>query len=98
MDVTIYNRTPSKGRELARRFGARAEPLAALSSFDGEIVVNTIPGSAGVIPPLRPGMAYVEAAYGGPKKSFPGVDYVDGLALLRAQAVRQNELFVKVFE
>jgi hypothetical protein len=43
-------------------------------------------------------MSYVEAAYGGPKKSYPGVDYIDGLELLHAQAVRQHELFMTVFE
>ena len=98
MDVTIFNRTASKAREIARRFGARAEPFEALRFFDGEIVINALPGSAPVDLPLRPGMSYVEAAYGGPKKSFPGIEYVDGVELLHAQAVRQHELFMQVFE
>lgn len=88
MHVTVYNRTPRNG----------ALPLDQLRSFDGEIIINTLPPGVDVDLPLRPGMAYIEAAYGGPRRDLPGVDYYDGTELLQAQALRQHELFMKAFD
>jgi shikimate dehydrogenase/3-dehydroquinate dehydratase type I len=96
MHVTVYNRTETKAADLAMRFPARAAGLDQLRSFDGEIIINTVPSHIDV--PLRPGMAYLEAAYGEVKVNYPGVDYIDGIELLNAQAVRQHELFMKAFE
>ncbi len=96
MHVTIYNRTESKAMDLAKRFPARAAGLDQLSSFDGEIVINTVASHIDI--PLRPGMAYLEAAYGAVRVNYPGIDYIDGIELLNAQAVRQHELFMKAFE
>lgn len=105
MHVTVFNRTESKGVELASRFGARGEPLDALARFDGEIIINTTTSDAGVEMPSRPGMTYIESSYGSPAAARRldrlrdnGVRVFDGLELLRAQAVRQHELFMKVFE
>ncbi|MDQ3280067.1 MAG: type I 3-dehydroquinate dehydratase, partial [Acidobacteriota bacterium] len=51
--ATIFNRTASKGDA----------PLEALSGFDGDLVINTLPAGVEVeIPSCR---TYVEAAYGG---------------------------------
>jgi 3-dehydroquinate dehydratase type I len=76
--ATVYNRTVSKG-DL---------PLDALQSFDGDLIVNTLPPGANVaIPPCA---HVIEAAYGAGQRG--------GLALLEAQAVRQHELFMKVFD
>jgi 3-dehydroquinate dehydratase / shikimate dehydrogenase len=104
MHVTVFNRTESKGGELASRFGARGEPLGALPRFDGEIIINTTTSDAEVEMPSRPGMTYIESAYGSPAAARRldrlrdnGVRVFDGLDLLRAQAVRQHELFMKVF-
>jgi len=104
MHVTVFNRTESKGGELASRFGARSEPLDALSRFDGEIIINTTTSDAEVEMPSRAGMTYIESAYGSPAAARRldrlrdnGVRVFDGLELLRAQAVRQHELFMKVF-
>lgn len=105
MHVTVFNRTESKGSDLASRFGASGEPLDALSRFDGEIIINTTTSDAELEMPSRPGMTYIESAYGNPRAARRldrlrdnGVRLFDGLELLRAQAVRQHELFMKVFE
>jgi shikimate dehydrogenase len=91
-DVTVYNRTPE-------RLGAR--PLAELAEFDGEVIIDTVPAEVEV--PLREGMTYIRAAYGTPSRTLDqaramGLRLFDGLALLEAQAVRQHELFLKVFD
>ena len=63
-------------------------PLEALAAVDGELIVNTLPAGADVaIPPSR---YLIEAAYGGGRSG--------GLELLHAQAIRQHELFMKVFD
>jgi len=102
MDVTVFNRTESKGGELASRFGARSESLDELKRFDGEIVINTTTSDAELEIPSRPGMTYIESSYGNPAAARRldrlrdnGVRVFDGLELLRAQAVRQHELFMK---
>ncbi|HSP33078.1 MAG TPA: type I 3-dehydroquinate dehydratase [Thermoanaerobaculia bacterium] len=104
MHVTVFNRTVEKGSDLARRFRARAEPLEELERFDGEVIINTTNASAEFPMRTRPGMTYVAAAYGSPKIAERharmrenGVTVYDGLDLLRAQAVRQQELFMTVF-
>ncbi len=105
MHVTVFNRTLDKGSDLAERFGARAEPLDALERFDGEVVVNTTTATAEIPLRPRPGMTYIAAAYGSPKIAERharlrenGVQVYDGLDLLRAQAVRQQQLFMTVFK
>lgn len=81
----VYNRTVSKG----------AAPLEALRRFDGDLIINTLPsGVDAEIPPCR---VYIEAAYGGAPRTVSCERYIGGLELLRAQAVRQHELFMKVF-
>ncbi|HKR62978.1 MAG TPA: type I 3-dehydroquinate dehydratase [Thermoanaerobaculia bacterium] len=63
------------------------QPLDALQHFDGDLIINTLPLGANVtIPPCE---NVIEAAYGAGQRG--------GLALLEAQAVRQHELFMKVF-
>jgi 3-dehydroquinate dehydratase type I len=76
--VTIYNRTLSKGDA----------PLEALASFDGDLVINTLPRNVEVALPRCEHV--IEAAYGGGKTG--------GLALLHAQAQRQHQLFMQVFD
>jgi shikimate dehydrogenase len=100
MHTTVYNRTP----ESARKISAQTAPLDDLAAFDGEIVINTTP-TADVSFPLRAGMTYVGAAYGseaietrhaGLRDS--GIQVFDGVDLLRLQAVRQHQLFMRVFD
>jgi hypothetical protein len=75
------------------------EPLESLSRFDGEIIINTLPGGSGVTLPLRPGMTLVESAYAAADTaSAPGVATISGIDLLHAQAMRQHELFMRVFD
>lgn len=62
-----------------------AQPLEHLSSFRGALIVNTLPTGATV--ELPHGIPVIDAAYRG--ASGTGYD------LLRAQAARQNELFLE---
>ena len=105
MHVTVFNRTMEKASALAERFGAHGEPLDELQRFDGEVVINTTTPTAEVPLRTRPGMTYIAAAYGSPKISERharlrenGVHVYDGLDLLQAQAVRQQQLFLTVFD
>lgn len=80
MTSTVFNRTAGK---------LGAQPLDALSSWRGDLVINTLPGNVAV---ALPGTGTImEAAYGGgeSRATFTGLD------LLRAQAVRQSELFLE---
>lgn len=68
--------------------------MHALRSF--ELIVNTLPPEAEVaIPPCR---TYIEAAYSGAGKDVDAQTRIGGLQLLHAQAVRQHQLFMKVFD
>jgi shikimate 5-dehydrogenase len=98
MRTIVFNRSEEQGRALAQSFGATFEPLAALGRFDGEIIINALTRGTELQMPLRPGMTYVEAAYGGDGEGPPeGVEFIDGMEILRLQAERQHELFMKVF-
>ncbi|HEY2321781.1 MAG TPA: type I 3-dehydroquinate dehydratase [Thermoanaerobaculia bacterium] len=68
-----------------RPFPQSIESLDALRQFDGDLVINTLPHGAEV--ELPDGIRTIEAKYNGTSGS--------GFDLLRAQAVRQNELFVE---
>ena len=64
-----------------------ARPLEELSRFRGDVVINSLPG--GVAIELPKAKTTMEAAYGGQRTTE------NGQRLLQAQAIRQNELFVK---
>jgi 3-dehydroquinate dehydratase type I len=76
----------------AQRAGARYtifnrsshEPLEKVRDFDGDLIIDTLPVPI-ELPPIRT----ITASY---TKSE------DGLALLRAQAVRQNEIFIEAIQ
>jgi 3-dehydroquinate dehydratase type I len=82
----LFNRTASKGDV----------PLAALAIFDGQLIVNTLPAEVDI--PIPPCEIYFEAAYGGPARDVSAGRRIGGLELLHAQAARQHELFMKVFD
>lgn len=83
--ATTFNRTVS-----------RADlPLDRLESFGADLIINTLPADAAVHIPCC--SAYIEAGYGGAKREVDAALRLDGLALLEAQAVRQHDLFMKVF-
>lgn len=89
MHVSVFNRG-------VRDFPHDVQPLTALSRFDGEIIIDTLPGDVQTDLPFRPGMAYIEAAYGHSRaRELAGIQHYDGLELLHAQALRQHELFMK---
>ena len=72
------------------------ENMGELRRFDGDLIVDTLPPAADVeIPPCR---TYIEAAYSGAPKRVEAERRIGGLELLHAQAVRQHQLFMKVFE
>ncbi len=81
--ATVYNRS-------------KATPLEELRHFDGDLIINTLPPQAEVsIPRCR---TYIEAAYSGPPREVIADVRLGGLDLLHAQAVRQHQLFMKVFD
>jgi 3-dehydroquinate dehydratase type I len=84
--ATIYNRTLSRGDA----------PLEALAGFDGDLIINTLP--SGVLVPIPPCFTYIEAAYTAEPRTVDAQKRISGLELLHAQAVRQHELFMKVFD
>jgi 3-dehydroquinate dehydratase type I len=79
IETVVFNRTPGK---------LDAQPLEKLSAWRGDLVINTLPGNVAVALPSAD--ILIEAAYGGDSRAtFTGLD------LLRAQAVRQSELFLE---
>lgn len=79
MTATVFNRTAGK---------LNAQALDALSSWRGDLIINTLPGNVAI--ELPPAATIIEAAYGVESRAtFTGLD------LLRAQAVRQNALFLE---
>ena len=76
---TIFNRTADK---------LNALPLDQLPAFRGDLVINTLPRNVAVMLPNA--VTIIEAAYGGESNAT-----FNGLDLLRAQAVRQSELFLE---
>jgi 3-dehydroquinate dehydratase type I len=76
---TVFNRTADK---------LNARPLDQLASWSGDLVINTLPRNVGVTLPNAG--TIIEAAYGGESHAT-----FNGLDLLRAQAVRQSELFLE---
>lgn len=76
--ATVYNRSVRQG----------IRPLSELADFDGDLLINTLPG--GVEAALPRCEHVISAAYGSGNTS--------GLALLHAQAKRQHQLFMKVFD
>jgi len=77
--ATVFNRTSGK---------LDAQPLDKLPSWRGDLVINTLPGNVAIA--LPPADTIINAAYGVESRAtFTGLD------LLRAQAVRQNKLFLE---
>ncbi|MGA7614444.1 MAG: hypothetical protein WBX15_04615, partial [Thermoanaerobaculia bacterium] len=90
---------------LASEFGIRSASLDVLRAADADVVINTLPASAGVEIPrslLRRGVLYVDVAYGTtPRPALDaahaaGAKTFDGMDFLRAQALRQFDLFTSV--
>jgi 3-dehydroquinate dehydratase type I len=91
--ATVFNRTAGK---------LDAQPLDTLASWRGDLVINTLPGNVAVALPSAG--TIIETAYGGIETAYGGIETADGgewratftgLDLLRAQAVRQSELFLE---
>jgi 3-dehydroquinate dehydratase type I len=70
--------------------------MPALAEFGGDLIINTLPPEAEVtVPRCR---IYIEAAYSGVARDVDAETRFTGLDLLHAQAVRQHQLFMKVFD
>jgi len=82
IETTIFNRTADK---------LGALPLDRLPAFRGDLVINTLPRNVAIALPNA--VTIIEAAYGGESHAT-----FNGLDLLRAQAVRQSELFLEACE
>jgi 3-dehydroquinate dehydratase type I len=79
IDATVFNRTAGK---------LNARPLDQRTSWRGDLVINTLPRNVSLS--LPDAGTIIEAAYGSDSDAnFTGLD------LLRAQAVRQSELFLE---
>jgi shikimate 5-dehydrogenase/3-dehydroquinate dehydratase len=79
IEATIFNRSAEK---------LDARPLDELASWHGDLIINTLPHNVAIA--LPDATTIIEAAYGGESRAtFTGLD------LLRAQAVRQSELFLE---
>jgi 3-dehydroquinate dehydratase/shikimate dehydrogenase len=78
IESTVFNRTADK---------LNARPLDQLAAYRGDLVINTLPRNVAVTMPIAG--TIIEAAYGGESHAT-----FNGLDLLRAQAVRQSELFL----
>lgn len=84
----IYNRTAERADE----------PLERLAAFDGDLIIDSLPPGAHAPLPSRHGLRVIRAAYGDDVLPVSGdVSLVDGLELLRAQALRQHQLFMTAF-
>jgi 3-dehydroquinate dehydratase type I len=83
VETTVYNRTAREG----------ARPLEELPRFRGDLVINTLPGDVDIQLPKTE--TYIETAYRGARPAARGPRLINGQRLLEAQAIRQNELFVK---
>ena len=99
LNAVVFNRTIARGELLARDFEFSAAPLSELPGLNADVVVDTTP-SADFDVDFRPGQTYIRAAYGvassvEARAREAGAGVVDGLELLHAQAVRQNELFIQ---
>jgi shikimate 5-dehydrogenase/3-dehydroquinate dehydratase len=72
------------------------ENMNTLRHFDGDLIINTLPAGAEVAIPRC--ATYIEAAYSGAPRDVEAEVRIGGLELLHAQAVRQHQLFMKVFD
>ncbi|HWW62834.1 MAG TPA: type I 3-dehydroquinate dehydratase [Thermoanaerobaculia bacterium] len=67
-----------------------AKSLDELNRFDGDLIINTLPVPIEIT--IQPDVTYIEAKYG--QQAAAG----GGQRLLHAQAIRQHQLFMKVFD
>jgi 3-dehydroquinate dehydratase/shikimate dehydrogenase len=106
-NVTIYNRTVERARQLAADFGCAWAGLDALSNLSAKLIVNcTSIGmspkvDASPVPPevLKPDMAVFDTVYN-PAETLllkqakaAGAKTIDGVAMFVNQAMAQFKLF-----
>jgi 3-dehydroquinate dehydratase type I len=85
--------TPRVFGRTARPFFPALEPLDAVAAAGCDLVVNTLPPGAVVTLPER-AVAAIDAVY--PHRAMPeAACSFTGLDLLRAQAIRQNDIFIE---
>lgn len=104
--VTLFNRTPSRARDLARALQVRHLPWARLRGFDADLLINAT--SVGLAPEIDrtpiPGTwiaapVVYDIIYNPPETRLlrearaRGLVVIDGLEMFVAQAAAQFELF-----
>jgi 3-dehydroquinate dehydratase / shikimate dehydrogenase len=105
--ITVYNRTVSRAKELARDFDCQYAPLEALATLDARLLVNCT--SIGMYPKvdetplpadfLRQGMVVFDTVYNPVDTLFlrqaraVGATAVDGVSMFVGQAMTQFKLF-----
>ncbi len=101
-EVTLYNRTASRGERTAARLGIEFKPLADIEPGDYDVVVNATALGHGKADPLpfapdrlREGAAIVDMVYDSQATGLVatarqlGIEVVDGREVLLSQAVGQ---------
>jgi shikimate dehydrogenase len=106
--VTLFNRTASRGRALARALGARHLPWPRLRRFRCDLLINAT--SAGMEPetartPIPPSWVAAPLVYDiiyNPRKTLflrqaheGGAEVIDGTEMFVAQAEAQFRLFTR---
>lgn len=109
MQVTILNRTPERGADLARRFGCRSAPLSSFAAGGADLVINATP--VGMHPDIHtpipldlliPGMTVFDLVYTPPDTPLlrgareRGCTTISGVEMFIHQAREQFSLFTGI--
>lgn len=100
--TTLYNRTYSRGVDLAREFDVQCQPLSTLKDFGGDLIINTVSSEAGLDIPVAfwdRHCALVDVTYGRTSPSATaaakaGCEVFGGAEFLEAQAEKQSKHFI----
>lgn len=93
--ATVVNRTAHTGALLGGAFSAEFNDLSALPSLRADVIIDTLPVGAGVTLPdsLTAQATVIVADYSAPRTTNAR-RVIDGHALLEAQVLEQNDLFI----
>ncbi|HET7711012.1 MAG TPA: type I 3-dehydroquinate dehydratase, partial [Thermoanaerobaculia bacterium] len=86
-EVVVYNRTLARAQQMEKEFGVRARPLEELPSFNGDLIIDTLPVQMDLT--LRPSMTYLRTSYAEGNAAIAraraaGAQVIQPLDLLRA--------------
>lgn len=100
--TTVYNRTYTRGVDLAREFDVQCEPISTLNDFTGDLIINTVSSAEGFDIPAAfwdRRSALVDVAYGRESPAAvaatkAGCEVFGGAEFLEAQAEKQSRHFI----